>query len=61
MLIAALTARKIHVRGLAVEQLGAIGGAWAKAPLEKLARSGKGVELLEAIAAALRAIEERGA
>ena len=59
VLIAALSARKVHVRGLAVEQLGASAGEWAKAPLEKLAKSGKGSELLEAIAAALRAVEER--
>jgi HEAT repeat protein len=59
LLLDALTARKTHVRGLAVEQLGEVGGAWAKAPLERLARSGKGGELLEAIANALRAIQER--
>jgi HEAT repeat protein len=61
VLIAALAARKTHVRGLAVEQLGEIGGAWAIAPLEKLARSGKGGELLEPIATALRAIGDRTA
>ena len=43
----------------AIEQLAKIGAAWAKAPLEKLARSGKGSELLEGIAGALRAIDER--
>jgi HEAT repeat protein len=59
VLLAALGARKTHVRGLAVEQLGEIGGAWATAPLEKLARSGKGTELLETIASSLRAIEDR--
>lgn len=59
LLLAALADRKVHVRGLAVEQLSEIGGAWAKQPLEKLARSGKGTELLEPIAAALRAIESR--
>ncbi len=59
VLLAALSARKVHVRGLAVEQLGAVAGDWAKIPLEKLARSGKGGELLEAIALALRQIEER--
>lgn len=59
VLLAALAARKTHVRGIAVEQLGEVGGAWATAPLEKLARSGKGSDLLEAIAAALRAIEAR--
>jgi HEAT repeat protein len=59
VLIAALTARKVHVRGIAVEQLGETGGAWAIAPLEKLGRSGKGAEFGESIAAALRAIAER--
>lgn len=59
VLLAGLTARKVHVRGIAVEQLGEVGGAWAVAPLDKLARSGKGSELLESIAAALRAIEGR--
>jgi HEAT repeat protein len=59
VLLAALGARKTHVRGIAVEQLGEVGGAWATVPLEKLARSGKGSDLLEAIAAALRAIEAR--
>ena len=59
VLLDALGARKMHVRGLAVEQLAEVGGAWAKAPLERLARSGKASELVEAIAAALRAIEER--
>jgi len=59
VLLAALAARKTHVRGLAVEQLGATAGEWGKAPLEKLAKTGKGSELLEVIAASLRAIEER--
>lgn len=59
VLLDALGNRKGHVRGLAVEQLGAVAGAWAVAPLEKLAKSGKGVELLETIAAALRAIAAR--
>jgi len=60
LLIEALGVRKVNVRGLAIEQLAEVGGDWAKQPLEKLARSGKGTELLEPIAAALRAIEERG-
>lgn len=60
VLVAALGARKVHVRGLAVEQLAKVGGDWAVIPLEKLARSGKGGELLEPIAMALRAIAERG-
>ena len=59
LLLEALTVRKTHVRGLAVEQLGAVAGAWAKTPLERLARTGKGTELLEPIAAALRAIQGR--
>jgi len=58
-LVDALVHRKVHVRGIAIEQLGEIGGAWAKAPLDKLAHSGKGSELLEPIANALRAIEGR--
>jgi HEAT repeat protein len=59
LLLEALAVRKVHVRGLAVEQLSEVGGEWAKQPLEKLARSGKGTELLEPIAHALRAIEAR--
>jgi hypothetical protein len=59
VLVAALTARKVHVRGLAVEQLAKVGDDWAVIPLEKLARSGKGGDLLEPIALALRAIEDR--
>ena len=59
VLLAALQARKTHLRGLAVEQLALAGGEWAKLPLEKLARSGKGGELLEAIAGALEAIAKR--
>src|SRR5690606_12168389 len=55
----ALTTRKVHRPGLAVEQLAEVGGAWAKAPLEKLVRSSKGSDLLEPIAAALRAIDRR--
>jgi HEAT repeat protein len=59
VLLAALATRKIHVRGIAVEQLGEIGGAWAIAPLERLAKSGKGSDLLEAITSALHAIQLR--
>ncbi|MGN6109143.1 MAG: hypothetical protein ACTHU0_28820, partial [Kofleriaceae bacterium] len=59
VLVAGLGARKEHVRGLAVEQLALVGGAWARGPLEKLARSGKREGLVESIAAALRAIEGR--
>lgn len=59
VLLESLSSRKGHVRGIAVEQLAEVGGPWAKAPLEKLARSGKSAELLEAIAAALRQIDSR--
>jgi HEAT repeat protein len=59
VLLGALTARKMNVRGLAVEQLGATAGDWAKQPLEKLAKSGKGVDLLETIATAIREIDAR--
>jgi HEAT repeat protein len=59
VLIAALTVRKEHVRGLAIEQLTEVGGEWATLPLEKLARTGKGGPHLEQIAAALQAIAER--
>jgi HEAT repeat protein len=58
-LLAALANRKTHVRSLAVEQLGEVGGAWAVAPLTKLAASRKGGELLDTIAAALQRIEGR--
>ena len=61
VLLAALAARKTHVRGIAIEQLGEIGGSWATVPLEKLASSGKGADLREAITAALQAIARRGA
>jgi len=59
VLLESLGSRKGHVRGIAVEQLAEVGGPWAKAPLEKLARSGKAAELLDVIAAALRQIESR--
>ncbi len=59
VVVEGLTSRKGHVRGIAIEQLTEAGGTWAKTPLEKLARSGKGADLLEAIAGALRAISTR--
>ncbi len=59
LLVDALGNRKTHIRGIAVEQLGAAGGRWAIPPLDKLARSGRGDELREAIATAIRAIESR--
>jgi HEAT repeat protein len=57
VLLAGLKARKDHIRGLAVEQLAQVGGAWAVEALEKA--SGKNYELREAVASALQAIEER--
>jgi HEAT repeat protein len=59
VLVDALGARKVNVRCISIEQLGEVGGAWAVPPLEKLARSGKGVDLLEPIAIALREIAAR--
>ncbi|MCX5743689.1 MAG: HEAT repeat domain-containing protein [Proteobacteria bacterium] len=60
VLIMALGARKVHVRSLAVEQLGLAGTAdWAVPPLEKLLKSSKGAELADAIGLALRQLEAR--
>lgn len=56
VLIDALAVRTLHIRGIAVEQLAEVGGAWATLPLEKLARSRKGATLREAIANALHQI-----
>jgi HEAT repeat protein len=61
LLLDSLTSRKEHVRAVAIEQLAATGGAWAKPALEKLARTGKGSDHLESIAGALRAISSRDA
>jgi HEAT repeat protein len=58
-LLGALASRKGNLRGLAIEQLALVGGAWAKAPLEKLARGGKGADFAEAITQALEAIAAR--
>lgn len=57
VLLAALEARKTHVRGLAVEQLTEVGGEWAVAPLEKASKNGKNEELFDAIAGALAKIK----
>jgi HEAT repeat protein len=59
VLLAGLTARKGHLRGLAIEQLGNIGGAWARSPLEKLAKTSKGSDFVDAIAQALKDIAAR--
>lgn len=58
-LIASLALRNVRVRGLAVEQLGEAGGPWARAPLEKLGKSGKGTEIIDMIELALRKIDAR--
>jgi len=59
VLVEHLKSRKFNVRGLAIEQLAEIGGAWAIAPLEKLSTSSKGVELRGPIDTALRQIRGR--
>lgn len=58
-LLAALDHRKVDVRGLAVESLGAVGGAWAVPPLAALRTRRKGREVDDAISAALDAIGAR--
>ncbi len=58
-LLAALDHRKVDVRGLAVESLGTVGGAWAVAPLAALRTRRKGREVDDAISAALDAIGAR--
>ncbi|MEZ4359881.1 MAG: HEAT repeat domain-containing protein [Kofleriaceae bacterium] len=59
VLLTALSARKEHLRGLAVEQLALVGGAWAEEPLRALARSRRGRALAEPIEDALAAIARR--
>jgi HEAT repeats/PBS lyase HEAT-like repeat len=61
VLLAALTVRKDHLRGLAVEQLAVVGGAWAVPALEKLGASRRGRMFAEPIAEALAAIAARAA
>jgi HEAT repeat protein len=58
-LLAALTLRKLPLRGLAVQELATAGGAWAVEPLTKLKNSRKGKGLETEIADALRQIQER--
>jgi HEAT repeat protein len=57
VLVAALGHRKGHIRALAVEQIGLARAAWARPNLDKLSRSGKGRDLVEAIARAYRQID----
>lgn len=59
VLLAALTARKDHVRGLAVEQLAEVGGPWAEPALAQLRSSWRGRSLAEPIDDALAAIASR--
>jgi len=56
----ALAHRKLPVRGLAIEQLGRVGGPWAVVALEDLDRRWRGRDLRPAIADALAAIGTRG-
>jgi hypothetical protein len=58
-LLDALVHRKVHVRGIAIEQLAEVGGGWATPALDKLARSIKGSELKEPIEAARKIIAQR--
>ncbi len=61
VLVAALSARKDPLRGLAVEQLVAVGGAWALPALESLAGSRRGRSLAEPLDEARAAIAARAA
>ena len=58
-LLAALGVRQAPVRGLAVEQLSAVGGPWALPALQALGKSRRGRALAEPIADALAAIAAR--
>jgi HEAT repeat protein len=58
-LVAALDARRLPVRGLAVDELARVGGAWALGPLAALARRRRGRDLAPAIAQAQASIRER--
>jgi HEAT repeat protein len=61
VLIGALRSRRLDVRGLAVDRLGAVGGAWAIGPLDALARSRRGRPLRDEIADALVRVRAAGA
>lgn len=58
-LIAGLGARKLEHRGLAVQLLGTVGGAWAQAPLHELRERWAGRRLTDEIDAALTQIQAR--
>jgi HEAT repeat protein len=54
-----LRLRKLPLRGLAVEQLGQVGGTWAAEALAQLRRTRRGRDLIDEIDAALAAIRTR--
>ncbi len=58
-LVAALDNRRETVRGIAIDELGKSGGAWALAPLQALARRRRGRDLADEITRAVQAIEAR--
>jgi HEAT repeat protein len=60
VLCAGTALRKPELRGLAVEELAAVGGAWAVDALAKLRTGRRGQDLVDEIDQALRAIEARG-
>ncbi len=58
-LVAALDARRVTVRGVAIDELARVGGDWALAPLAALAARRRGRELSDAITQAEAAIRNR--
>jgi hypothetical protein len=60
-LIAALTAWRVQIRALGVEELGRVAGPWALPALHSLARARAGRRLQDEIADAVAAIEARAA
>jgi len=59
VLVAGLALRKPELRGLAIEELGKVGGTWAEDPLAKLRSSRKGKDFMDVIDQALDAIRGR--
>jgi HEAT repeat protein len=59
ILLAGLRLRRLPQRGVAVEQLGQVGGAWAEEALTQLRRTRRGRDLLDEIDAAVAAIRGR--
>jgi len=58
-LLAGLGARKIPLRGLAVQELATSGGGWAIPPLEQLRATRRGRQVSDEIDDALRLLKER--